>query len=146
LEAPLADSRAAKTLRAFLLALILANALAFRNSREQLVISLSILLTLLLISSGLVYFAEREAQPDKFSSIPAALWWGVSTLTPIGYGDIVPVTPIGRTIAALISILGIGVFALPAGILAAAFALHSRIDRAHDRCPHCGKPIDSSDV
>lgn len=121
-------------------------ALAFRSSREQLVISLSILLTLLLISSGLMYFAERDAQPEEFSSIPAALWWGVTTLTTIGYGDVIPITPIGRTISAVISILGIGVFALPAGILAAAFARYSMHDHAPSRCPHCGKAIDSSDA
>ena len=68
-----------------------------------------------------MYFIENEAQPEVFSSIPAAMWWGVATLTTVGYGDIYPVTPIGKILGSIIAMLGIGMFALPAGILASGF-------------------------
>ena len=72
---------------------------------------------LLIISSTLVYFAEHDAQPQTFSSIPASLWWGVTTLTTIGYGDIYPVTVMGKIITSVTAIFGIGLFALPGGII-----------------------------
>ncbi len=90
--------------------------------KEELVITLMALLVLLLIASSLMYYAEHEAQPDAFSSIPAAMWWGVAALTTVGYGDVYPVTPLGRMLASFIAILGIGMFALPAGILGGGFA------------------------
>ena len=71
-----------------------------------------------------MYDAEHEAQPDAFSSIPAAMWWGIVTLATVGYGDIYinPVTPWGKFIGSIVVILGIGLFALPTGILASGFA------------------------
>ena len=65
---------------------------------------------------------EKEAQPEAFSSIPAAMWWGLATLTTVGYGDVTPVTPVGKVFGAFIMVLGIAMFALPAGILATGFA------------------------
>ena len=62
-----------------------------------------------------MYLAEREAQPDGFSSIPAAMWWGMVTLTTVGYGDLFPVTPLGRGFGAVVALLGIGLFALAGG-------------------------------
>jgi len=70
----------------------------------------------------LMYFVENEAQPEAFSSIPEAMWCGVATLTTVGYGDIYPITPIGKLLGTMIALLGIGMFALPAGILASGFA------------------------
>lgn len=64
-----------------------------------------------------MYFIEKEAQPEAFSSIPEAMWWGIITLTTVGYGDVYPITPLGKILGALIAFLGIGMFALPAGIL-----------------------------
>ena len=84
----------------------------------------------------------QEAPPDVFSSIPAAMWWGVCTLTTVGYGDVYPVTGIGKLAGALIALLGIGVFGLPAGILAAGFFEEVQRGRGGRVCPHCGKEIE----
>jgi voltage-gated potassium channel len=81
-----------------------------------------VMLVLLIFSSSFVYLAEREAQPEVFSSIPAAMWWGIATLTTVGYGDITPITPLGRFLGAIVTVLGVGMFAMPAGILASGFA------------------------
>jgi len=98
---------------------------------------------LLLLASSLMYFVENAAQPEAFSSIPAALWWGVSTLTTVGYGDIYPVTSLGKVLGGVIGVLGVGLFALPAGILAGGFAEALQKPRAPvPTCPHCGKLID----
>ena len=77
-----------------------------------------------------------------FSSIPKAMWWGVETLTTVGYGDMIPETPLGRFLGAIIALLGIGMFALPAGILASGFAEEIQRKRQKNNiCPHCGKKI-----
>ena len=89
---------------------------------------LMIFLIVLFLSSVAVYFLERDAQPGVFSSIPAALWWAVATLTTTGYGDVVPITPMGRFVAALVMICGLGVFGLWTGILATGFAAETRRD------------------
>lgn len=93
----------------------------FQNKKSELLISLFICLILLIISSSLMYFVEHEAQPEMFSSIPATMWWGVSTLTTVGYGDVYPITPIGKFFGAIIALIGIGMIALPAGIIASGF-------------------------
>ncbi len=74
-----------------------------------------------------MYFAENEAQPDKFSDIPSTMWWAVVTLTTVGYGDIYPVTPLGKAFAMVIAILGVGMFALPTGILGARSSKHEAV-------------------
>ena len=89
--------------------------------REELMITLTLVLVLIILSSSLMYYIEHEVQPEAFTSIPATMWWSVATLTTVGYGDVYPVTPLGKILAAFIAILGIGIFALPAGILAAGF-------------------------
>ncbi|MEL7222708.1 MAG: ion transporter [Bacteroidota bacterium] len=89
--------------------------------RSELSISVGIILSMLVVASSMMYFIENEAQPDKFSSIPETMWWGVATLTTVGYGDVFPVTPFGQLFGAVIAILGVGMFALPAGIIAAGF-------------------------
>jgi voltage-gated potassium channel len=81
-----------------------------------------VMLVLLIFSSSFVYLAEREAQPEAFSSIPAAMWWGIATLTTVGYGDMTPITPLGRFLGGIVTVLGVGMFAMPAGILASGFA------------------------
>jgi voltage-gated potassium channel len=97
---------------------------------------------LLVFASSLVYFAEHDAQPKVFSDIPAAMWWGVVTLTTVGYGDIYPVTPIGKMLGAGIALMGVGLFTLPAGILASGFAEEmNRKRRRKTLCPHCGRDI-----
>jgi len=69
-----------------------------------------------------MFFAESDAQPEAFPSIPGAMWWGVVTLTTVGYGDVYPVTPIGKLFGAGLAFIGIGLFALPAGIIASGFS------------------------
>lgn len=81
-----------------------------------------ILLIMIIIAAAGVYVVENKAQPDVFSSIPASMWWAVVTLTTVGYGDVTPITPLGRFLGALITILGVGLAALPAGILANGLA------------------------
>jgi voltage-gated potassium channel len=114
-----------------------------KAKKEELVAAVFILFILLIVSSSLLYYVENEAQPDKFSSIPASMWWGVVTLTTVGYGDIFPITPLGKFLGALISLLGIGFFAMPAGLLSAGFIEELRKKRAEKKCcPKCGAKLD----
>jgi len=91
------------------------------KKREELLCTLFLLVLLLLFSSSLMYYVEGEAQPNAFSSIPMAMWWGVATLTTVGYGDVYPVTAIGKMLGSVIAVLGIGLFALPAGLIGGAY-------------------------
>jgi voltage-gated potassium channel len=89
---------------------------------------LVIFLMVLFLASVSVYFLERDVQPGTFGSVPAALWWAIATLTTVGYGDVVPITPLGRLVAAFVMICGLGVFGLWTGILATGFAAETRRD------------------
>lgn len=113
-----------------------------RSKKEELTITLFSGTILLILASSLLYLIEHNAQPDVFSSIPASMWWAVITLTTVGYGDIYPVTVFGKFIGASIAVLGIGLFALPAGIISSGFAseLQNKSTKSHI-CPHCGKEI-----
>ncbi|MBP2145138.1 voltage-gated potassium channel [Methanofollis sp. W23] len=114
-----------------------------KAEKEALVVVGFVLLVLLILTSTVMYFVEHTAQPEAFSSIPMAMWWAVATLTTVGYGDVYPVTPLGKLLGGFIAILGIGMFALPAGILASAFG--DEIRGRHEKkriCPHCGRCID----
>jgi voltage-gated potassium channel len=116
-----------------------------RSRRDDLLVAFAGLAFVLLIGSTIMYFVEHEAQPDKFSSIPETLWWGVVTLTTVGYGDVYPVTVLGRILGGLFAVLGIASFALPTAILGAAFMeelQRSREQRDEARCPTCGQPRD----
>ena len=112
------------------------------QKRSELGTVIVVLGVLLLMTSTMVYFAEHEAQPLEFPDIPHAMWWSVITLTTIGYGDVYPITTLGRVLAGMTAILGIGLFALPAGILGSGFVdeLRKRPE-ASQVCPHCGKGI-----
>jgi voltage-gated potassium channel len=92
-----------------------------RAERQPLIATFCVIAVILLLISTMAYVAEREAQPDKFGSIPAALYWGIVTLATVGYGDLAPVTPLGRATGALGAVLGILGFAMPAGIIASGF-------------------------
>jgi len=115
----------------------------FAARKEELGVTVFVMLLLLLMASCLMYFAESDSQPDKFSSIPATMWWAVATLTTVGYGDVCPITPLGKVIAGVVSVLGIGMFALPTGILGAGFLeeVRSRKQKKATICPHCGKEL-----
>ena len=92
-----------------------------RSKKEEMLITLFVLFIMLVVASSLMYYIEKEAQPNHFSSILAAMWWGVATLTTVGYGDVFPVTSLGKLLSAFMAVLGIGIFALPTGILASGF-------------------------
>ncbi|MCC5868154.1 MAG: ion transporter [Gammaproteobacteria bacterium] len=93
---------------------------ALSARRFELMLSLVIAFTLMLFSSTLLYLVEGRAQPDAFGSIPRALWWSVATLTTVGYGDVIPGSGLGKMLAGLTALSGIGVIAMPAGIVASA--------------------------
>ncbi len=96
-------------------------ATVFWVRRQELFVTFFVGILVILFSASLIWAVEHDAQPKVFSSIPAACWWSVATLTTIGYGDMAPVTDLGRFLASLIAMTGLGIFALPAGILGSAF-------------------------
>lgn len=95
---------------------------AVRSRKDELLLSLVAGLALMLVSATVLYMVEGTVQPDKFGSIPRALWWSVATLTTIGYGDVFPITPMGKVFASITALTSIGLVAMPTGILAAAFS------------------------
>lgn len=114
-----------------------------RRTQATLLTTLFLVLLALLLTASVLYYAEHSAQPDKFSSIPASMWWAIATLTTTGYGDVSPVTTIGRLLAGATSIIGIGLVALPVGILASAFMEELKRSREDEgsTCPHCGGTV-----
>lgn len=116
----------------------------FKMRANELKLSFVLISFIIIIGACLLYFAEHNAQPDKFSSIPATLWWAVVTVTSIGYGDMIPITTLGKILSGLISFSGLAIFALPAGIITAGFLEEiskARKKKAHN-CPHCGLPVE----
>jgi voltage-gated potassium channel len=98
---------------------------------------------MLFFSSVLIFFAENGEQPETFASIPHAMWWAIATLTTVGYGDVVPITALGKVIGGLVSLMGVGTFAMPAGILASGFSDYRKEHSAEigSKCPHCGENL-----
>jgi voltage-gated potassium channel len=92
-----------------------------RAKRKILISSMFLVFFILTMASIAMYRLEHQAQPDKFDSIPSSMYWAVITMTSVGYGDISPVTPIGRVIGSFVAILGIMSFAIPIGIIASGF-------------------------
>lgn len=109
-----------------------------RAKREELVMTTALTSVLLIVASAVMYFAENGAQPDKFSSIPASMWWAVATLTTVGYGDVYPVTALGRLAGGCLALLGVGLFALPTAILGSGLV---EAVRPAQGCPRCGTPV-----
>ncbi len=112
-----------------------------RNRKEELIMTTTVLVLLLIISSSMMYYAEHDAQADVFSGIPATMWWAVATLTTVGYGDIYPVTGLGKLFGTGSAIVGIGLFALPTAILGSGFIEEINKRKEKQTCPHCGKSI-----
>ena len=132
----------------------------FRRKAEELILTFALVGFLLLIASLLLYYVEHEAQPDTFASVPAAMWWGIVTLTTVGYGDVYPITVAGRLLGGVFALSAVLLIALPTAILGSGFVeeLQARTageglgngtplgptgdaggggaDRAY--CPHCG--------
>ncbi len=94
----------------------------FREEANAFFAGFFILIVLLVLAASGAYLAEHEVQPEKFGSIPEAMWWAMATLTTVGYGDVVPITPAGQIFGSLVGVVGIGMAALPAGILASGMA------------------------
>ena len=99
-----------------------------RSEAPAMIGAILIVLVLIVIAASGMYLVERDVQPEDFGSIPAAMWWASVTLTTVGYGDVTPITVLGRMFGVIIMILGIGLVALPAGMLAGRFSeeLHHR--------------------
>ena len=117
-----------------------------RKKRRELMGSLFFVFLMMMVASLVIYSAEHEAQPDVFLNAFSGLWWAVATLTTVGYGDIYPVTVIGRIFGAVIALLGIGMVGIPTGIIASGLLERiSHGDKDEDEpcafCPHCGKRI-----
>ena len=139
----------------------------FRSKAQQMVASVFFVFIILILASLLIYYAEHDAQPEQFKNAFSGLWWAVATLTTVGYGDIYPITPLGRFLGAIIAILGIGMVAVPTSILSAGFmeSLEKQTSGQKDAesaaaeplqreksakddsfeppqyCPHCGKKL-----
>ena len=116
-----------------------------KESKSELSITIFVAFILLVLSSTLMYYIENEAQPEKFKNIGHALWWSVATLTTVGYGDVYPVTDIGKFLSAIIALIGIGFVALPTGIISSAFIERvqkeknkKRTEKELYKCPNCG--------
>lgn len=112
-----------------------------KKQREHLVIIFIALGVVLIVTSSMVYLIEHEAQPTVFSSIPATMWWAIATLTTVGYGDMYPITTAGKACAAFIALCGIGLFALPAGVMASGFIEEIQHKKRPTCCPHCSKEL-----
>jgi voltage-gated potassium channel len=94
---------------------------ALRGVKNELKFTLFLSSLAILFSASAIYYLEHEAQPDKFSSITESIWWATVSLATVGYGDVYPITPGGKVFASFISLIGIGVVAIPTGIISASF-------------------------
>lgn len=114
-----------------------------KEKKSDLALTGFVSLLILFVASFLMYYVEGNAQPDKFPDILSCLWWAISTLTTVGYGDVYPITGLGKFISGIIAVLGIGLVALPTGLVSAGFIEKiGRKDKNCKKCPHCGKEIE----
>lgn len=124
-----------------------------KKKKGQLLSSVFIVLILMIASSLMMYNLEHDAQPDAFKNAFSGFWWAANTLLTVGYGDIVPITIAGKICGIVITFLGVGMVAIPTGILSAGFVEQvSRagkpgaeadipVERDYDFCPYCGKKL-----
>lgn len=117
------------------------------RAREELFIAFVVIAVVIIMVSTVMYYVENEAQEaagkDQFSSIPMSMYWGAVTVSTVGYGDAVPLTNLGRFLAGFLSVLGIGMFAMPTAILSHEFMKEVQTRRKVDSvCPHCGERIE----
>ena len=111
------------------------------KTKEQILVAFTVLFVILVLSSTFMYYAEHEAQPEKFGSIPDSMWWAIVTLGTVGYGDIYPITPLGKILGGIVVTICIAVFALPAAILSAGF-IEENQKKNVIICPACGHRIE----
>lgn len=122
------DLRLLRLLRALSIMKVMENSRAVQilqtilvREKRTLLSAVLIMLTLVIMESSIIYALEHSVQPEVFSSIPQAIWWAMTTLTTVGYGDVVPVTTLGKFFGIIVMIIGIAMFAIPTGILVSAF-------------------------
>jgi voltage-gated potassium channel len=118
----------------------------FKNKAAQLLSSFFVVILLIIFSSVLMYFIEHDAQPGVFDNAFSGLWWAIATLTTVGYGDIYPITIFGKILGTFIAMLGIGLVAVPTGIISAGFVEQIKTknenkDNDKSYCPYCGKKL-----
>lgn len=119
---------------------------AIRASLKKITIFLLVVLTLVIIMGSIMYLVERGYNHD-FRSIPGSIYWAIVTITTVGYGDISPVTPLGKFVASLIMLTGYGIIALPTGIITTEMTLAIRNKKeTHEVCPQCGKEGHDADA
>lgn len=121
-------------------------AIVFKSKKSELMSSMLVLIILMIIASVLMYNIESQAQPEAFKNAFASLWWAIATLTTVGYGDVYPITVVGKILSSIISLLGVALVAVPTGIISAGFI--EQLDKKEDSdadereyCPYCGKKI-----
>lgn len=117
-----------------------------REKRSELATTVFLAFHVIVVASFLMHHFEGVVQPDKFSNVLDSFWWAIATLTTIGYGDVYPVTAIGKIMSGVIAIVGIGLVALPTGIISAGFI--NKVEKkknANTVCPHCKKEIHPND-
>jgi voltage-gated potassium channel len=113
-----------------------------KNKAAQLLSSFFVVVLLIIFSSVLMYFIEHDAQPGVFDNAFSGLWWAIATLTTVGYGDIYPITILGKILGTFIAMLGIGLVAIPTGIISAGFIEQmNNKNEDKDYCPYCGKKL-----
>ena len=117
-----------------------------KNKKNELLSSIFVVILLMIVASVLMFSVENKAQPEVFKNAFDALWWALATLTTVGYGDIYPITVLGKIFSAIIAILGIGLVAVPTGIISAGFMENINKPNKNETeeikyCPYCGKEI-----
>lgn len=117
------------------------------NIKEELIVLMFFIIIILILLSFIMFEVEHDAQPEAFANIFDTLWWSVATLTTVGYGDIYPITPIGKLITSIIALLSIGFIAIPGGMFASEFMteLNNTKKKEEGMCPHCNS-IDKSEI
>ena len=123
-----------------------------REAKQELLITLSLSASVIIFSALVMYYVERSAQPDVFYNTGQGLWWAIITFATVGYGDIYPITPLGKILASAISIVGIGLIALPTAILSSSLmnlvgkkrkAQNKDNEQYNNYCSHCGKALNA---
>ncbi|PKM95883.1 MAG: hypothetical protein CVU84_03520 [Firmicutes bacterium HGW-Firmicutes-1] len=112
-----------------------------KAKKDELFAMIMIMLILIIISSTIMFYIESPSQPEAFPNIIATCWWSIATLTTVGYGDVYPVTWAGKILSSIIAIFGIGLIALPTGIVSTGFIDVLKNKDKDNICPYCGKKI-----
>lgn len=113
--------------------------------RVELGVSMSVVAVATVLAAGGMYLVEHHEEGSPFTSIPRAMWWSVVTITTVGYGDMTPVTPLGKTLGSLVALIGVCSLALPVGIISSGYITEPEPEDEDDeeptQCPHCGRVV-----